>query len=301
MSSPAYRLEPDPKYGFLRIMPTPSAEEIARYYANEFYSTNYPRLNDSSLEVQIADKPYLDLTRQALAEHIVRLSGRPLSGQKILDIGCGWGQALVYFQQSGAQCYGFDPAPEAVEYARHLGLNVVQSNMAAMAVFPEHQFDVVTLLNVLEHLSDPEASLKEIHQHVIADDGLLVIDVPNEFNDFQLCAQKTHGLDQWWVAPPAHLNYFSNTTLRSLLAGVGFELLYLEASFPIELFLLFGEQYVGNAELGRKCHERRMNFEMNMTQHGYGCKLRELYANLAELGLGRQMIAYARPMKKERL
>ena len=37
--------------------------------------------------------------------------------------------------------------------------------------------------------------------------------MPNEFNVFQTTGRDVHGLNDWWVAPPGHLNYFSNDTL----------------------------------------------------------------------------------------
>jgi hypothetical protein len=128
----------------------------------------------------------------------------------------------------------------------------------------------------------------------LAPGGILVIDVPNEFNAFQLCAQKVHRLDPWWIAPPAHLNYFSAPTLKSLLAGVGYRVERMESSFPIEMFLLFGHNYVGDGALGRKCHEQRMAFELNLRRHGAAKVLREFYRSLAELNLGRQIVAYAK-------
>lgn len=292
-SKGAYRLEPHPEFGFLQIKPTPSLEDILRYYADEFYSSDYPKLNDSAIEIQLRDKEFYDGQRSDLCANVAELAGRPVSGMEVLDIGCGWGQALLYFQTQGVAGYGFDPVPEAVAYAQKLGLRVVQAGMESMDVFHGRRFDVVTLLNVLEHVAEPVAVVREIKERVLKPDGILVIDVPNEFNAFQLCAQKVHALDPWWIAPPAHLNYFSGTTLKALLAGIGYRVERMEASFPMEMFLLFGHNYVGDGALGRQCHERRMAFERNLRRHGGEKTLREFYRALAELNLGRQIVAYA--------
>jgi 2-polyprenyl-3-methyl-5-hydroxy-6-metoxy-1,4-benzoquinol methylase len=292
-SKGAYRLEPHPEFGFLQIKPTPSLEDILRYYADEFYSSDYPKLNDSAIEIQLRDKEFYDGQRSDLCANVAELAGRPVSGMEVLDIGCGWGQALLYFQTQGVAGYGFDPVPEAVAYAQKLGLRVVQAGMESMDVFHGRRFDVVTLLNVLEHVAEPVAVVREIKERVLKPDGILVIDVPNEFNAFQLCAQKVHALDPWWIAPPAHLNYFSGTTLKALLAGIGYRVERMEASFPMEMFLLFGHNYVGDGALGRQCHERRMAFERNLRRNGGEKTLREFYRALAELNLGRQIVAYA--------
>ena len=122
-------------------------------------------------------------------------------------------------------------------------------------------------------------------------DSLRLLD--REFNAFQVCGQKVHKLPEWWVAPPAHLNYFSNDSLCRLLAGTGFVVSRTEASFPMEMFLLFGENYVGDKELGRICHERRVAFEANLRRNGYEESLRDFYQALAQQNLGRQVTAYA--------
>jgi 2-polyprenyl-3-methyl-5-hydroxy-6-metoxy-1,4-benzoquinol methylase len=288
-----YRLEPNPEFGFMQIRPTPSAEEITRFYADEFYSSQYPGFNNSMLDVQLKDAQFHESHWNDLCKTIEKVSGRKIAGQKLLDVGCGWAQALSFFQRQGASCFGFDPAPEAVEHAVRQGLTVKRAGMETLDVFPGERFDVVTLLNVLEHLANPAAVMREIHLRVLKPGGVLVVEVPNDFNAFQMCGQQTHQLEQWWVAPPAHLNYFSNESLRNLLSGTGFKVALTEASFPLEMFLLFGENYVGQKGVGRSCHEKRMAFEMNLRRHGFEETLRGFYRALAQQGLGRQVTAYA--------
>lgn len=288
-----YSLESHPQFGFLQVKPTPSAEEISAFYAQEFYASGYQRFNDSALEVKQEDREFNEAQWEAISLRISELLGRPLSELSILDVGCGWAQALAYFHGKGAACYGFDPAPEAAEYGRSHGLEVVTAGMETMDVFGGKQFEVVTLFNVLEHLADPVAVLAEIRARVLKPGGLLIIDVPNEFNAFQICARKVHGLDEWWVAPPAHLNYFSRDSLVSLLEGTGYQVKHTEASFPLEMFLLFGDNYVTDRALGKQCHLRRVAFELNLRKNGYGDVLEKFYQSLSELNLGRQVIAYA--------
>ncbi|MGH6892985.1 MAG: class I SAM-dependent methyltransferase [Dongiaceae bacterium] len=290
-----YTLKPHPQFGFLQVAPTPSADEIARFYAEEFYSSGYQGFNNSALDVLTRDQEFHDAHREDICKQVEKIAGRSMSGMSVLDVGCGWAQALLYFKAKGAGCYGFDPADEAVEHGRKVGLNVVKAGMDRMDVFGSRQFDVVTLLNVLEHLADPVGVLKEIRERVLKPGGVLVIEVPNEFNAFQVCGQKVNNLHQWWFAPPAHLNYFNGQTLRQLLNGLDYDVRYAESSFPLEMFLVFGDNYVGDRELGRRCHERRMAFEMNMRQHGFEDALHDLYQVLADRNLGRQVIAYSVP------
>lgn len=286
------QLKPHPRYGFLQVSPTPSPEEITRYYAQEFYASSYAGLNDSGLQAIERDREFYEDHYDDILDTIEELAGRPRAGLKLLDVGCGWCQALRRWQAAGVRGYGFDPAPEAVAHGGKLGLQVRQAGMERMDVFGE-RFDAVTLLNVLEHLADPEAAIREIREKVIAPAGVLVIDVPNEFNAFQVAGQAMHGLPQWWVAPPAHLNYFSGSTLKALLEGNGFSVRVLEASFPLEMFLLMGEKYVGDPELGRACHLKRVAFEANLRKQGRRAEMRALYRALASQNLGRQVVAFA--------
>lgn len=286
-------LERHPTFGFFQVKPTPTQEEITRFYAEEFYSSKYKAFNNSALEVQEADREFHDAHREDIAVNIERLLGRSLSGLSVLDIGCGWGQTMKYLASKGARCSGFDPAPEAVAYVQSTGLECVRAGMERMDVFGGRRFDVVLLMNVLEHLSEPVDVIAEIRASVLKEGGLLVVEVPNDFNAFQIAAQELHALSQWWVAPPAHLNYFSSSTLSALLCGSGFDVPLVESSFPMEMFLLMGENYVLDRQLGRQCHEQRMAFEMNLRKLGQGEALRSFYKALASVDLGRQVIAYA--------
>jgi hypothetical protein len=108
-----------------------------------------------------------------------------------------------------------------------------------------------------------------------------------------MAGRDLHQLSDWWVVPPAHLNYFSKDSLVNLLEGTGYTVKISEASFPLEMFLLFGDCYVNNSELGKECHKKRVAFEINLRNFGGTHKLRQFYRALAELNLGRQITIYA--------
>jgi 2-polyprenyl-3-methyl-5-hydroxy-6-metoxy-1,4-benzoquinol methylase len=286
-------LKAHPKFGFLQFKPTPSLEEINEFYANEFYSGDYKNFNDSSLEVHLGDRAFHEGGWENMAQHMCEILGKPVEQLSLLDVGCGWSQALLYFASKGMDCCGFDPAPEAIEYGVKKGLNVKHAGMGSMDVFGDKIFDVVSLNNVLEHLANPVEVLEEIRDKVLQSGGLIVIDVPNEFNVFQTAGRELHDLEEWWVAPPGHLNYFSKDTLANLLEGTGYEVKLEEASFPMEMFLLFGDCYVGDGKLGKECHQKRVAFETNLRKLGHGEKLNHFYQALAQLNLGRQITTYA--------
>ena len=286
-----YKLKKN-KFGFYQISPTPSLSEVTEFYANEFYSNEYKYFNDSSFEVQIKDREFLEGKWSDMYDNFIEIKKNIKAKTKLLDVGCGWAQALLFFKKKGLDCYGFDPAIEAVNYGIKKGLTIRHAGLEGMDVFEKEKFDIITLFNVLEHLANPEKALKEIKK-IMMPNGILVIDVPNEFNAFQLAGRDTHSLKDWWVGPPNHLNYFSKDSLKKLLESLSFKVKICEASFPLEMFLLFGENYVENKNLGSICHRKRVTFETNLRKHKKKKVLKNFYRALAELNLGRQITIYS--------
>lgn len=289
-----YKLKTNEKYGFLQISPTPTQDEIINFYNNEFYSGDYKHFNDSALEVQLKDRDYYESLWEDVYFYVDQLNNVDVRDTKWLDIGCGFALALTHWMKRGVKGWGFDPAPEAVEYAKKQGVNAVLAGMDNMNPFPNERFDVVTLMNVLEHLSDPIDVISQIHKKTLKKGGILVIDVPNEFSWMQQAAVETHSLNQWWVAPPGHLNYFNRKSLTSLLEDNGFEVITTYASFPLEMFLLFGDNYVDDSELGSICHQKRVAFEKNIRRANKIDELRHMYRRFSEADIGRQITVIAR-------
>lgn len=281
------------KFGFYQVTPTPSPEEITKFYADEFYTGEYRNFNDSSLEVQINDKEFFEGRWNDIYNNFLEINKNIKNGGTMLDIGCGWAQALLFFKKKGIDCYGFDPAIEAVEYGCKKGLNIKHAGLDGMNVFEGKKFDMVTMFNVLEHLADPIKSIEQIKE-ILKPDGILAIDVPNEFNDFQIAGRDAHGLNDWWIAPPNHLNYFSKDSLVNFLENLGFSVKISESSFPLEMFLLFGENYVKDGKLGSHCHKKRVQFEENLRKYGKTETLKNFYRALANLNLGRQISVFCK-------
>ncbi len=286
-----YQIVSDSRYHYLRIDPIPTNEEVEEFYKQEFYSTEYKNFNDSSLQVQEEEENYFISRWEGIYAKCKDHFGH--DSLSLFDIGFGYAQALLYFRDRGFEVSGLEPVTEAVEYARSKGLDVYNSGIEDFDCVEERRFDVVTLLNVLEHLRDPAATIQNIKSKLLKPGGLLIIDVPNEFNDFQTIANKEYGLNQWWVCPPNHINYFTSKSVKQLLVDCGYSIFHSEASFPLEIFMLMGDVYVGNGDLGKVCHNRRVRFEYLMRKHGKEKKLNKLYEALAELELGRQVIVYA--------
>ena len=105
----------------------------------------------------------------------------PLAGKTALDVGCGAGLLCEPLARMGATVTGVDAAPENVEAAK---AHTAQSGLAIDYRAGElseqglKQFDVVTAMEVIEHVTDPAAFVAELARH-LKPDGLLIISTPN--------------------------------------------------------------------------------------------------------------------------
>lgn len=283
----------DETWGYYRIDPLPSKEELDAFYENEFYNQKANQEdNVCSLEQQKQDKEFFETKRERVYDYCRAYfgDGRQLS---LLDIGCGFAQSMLYFKKKGFRVSGIDVSSDSVEYARSEGLDAYQVNVEEMAEWNKERFDVVTLFHVFEHIRKPAEAILNIRKHFLKPGGLLVIDLPNEFNDFQLAANEEYKLNSWWVEPPVHINYFSKESFEHVLKRCGYEICQMYADFPMDLFLLMGDVYVNCGEIGKQCHQKRKNFERVLLKQGKKDALNRFYEGLAKLGLGRNLLSFS--------
>lgn len=106
---------------------------------------------------------------------------RPLAGKKALDVGCGAGLLCEPLARLGAKVTGLDAAPEniavAMAHAGPQGLDIDYRN-EAIESFGGKDYDLVTSLEVLEHVDDPQGFINGLAD-ALADNGLMIISTPN--------------------------------------------------------------------------------------------------------------------------
>ena len=287
----------DIDYGYLKLDPIPSQEEVEAFYAKEFYDSNASYFNNSGLKLQQEQEDFFNMRWEAIYEVFKSYFKNDLNNRSVFDVGFGFAQALLYLKNKGLLVSGLEPSLEGVDFARRNGIEAFHTGIENFDCVGKKKFDIVLLINVLEHLRKPEETLINIKNQLMLSDGLLVVDVPNDFNLFQEIANQEYNLGQWWVVSPNHINYFSPDSLKKLLIGCGFEIVDYEAAFPLDLFLLFGDQYIGDRSLGSLCHNKRVNFERLMLKYGKRQELKSLYKAFADLNLGRSITIYATPKK----
>jgi SAM-dependent methyltransferase len=146
------------------------------------------------------------------------------AGPVVLDLGCGLGGYTKALSERGLDARGIDVSPEYVERARSLGVEADLYDGARLP-YDDDSFDTVAMLEVLEHLEDPAALLREARR--VARRGVLV-SVPNSTQDFgKVPVEFSHMLDV------DHRQFFTETSLRELLDGV-FGSSVVEQTHPID-------------------------------------------------------------------
>ena len=107
-------------------------------------------------------------------------SRTPLEGKTALDVGCGVGLLAEPLARLGARVTGIDASTEVIEVARGhaAGVGLEIDYRAGDVQQLEGQFDLVTAMEVIEHVADPGAFLNALASR-LAPNGLLVMSTPN--------------------------------------------------------------------------------------------------------------------------
>ena len=214
----------------------------------------------------------------------------------VLDIGCWEGTQLDFFAKQGWKCSGIELNKKAAAVASSKGISV--KNISIQQFFDtdkKEQWDVINVAYILEHIPEPEDFLEKIKSH-IKKDGIIIIEVPNEFNPLQLAYIKEKNIKPYWIALPDHLNYFTKESIGSLLHKTGWNILHGESSFPMEMFLLMGDDYLSDNSIGRKSFKKVVKMEENMRKHSPDL-VSTFYSALYHSNIGRSITLYAQLKK----
>lgn len=125
----------------------------------------------------------LAYVREAIDRHWLGdgRSRTPLAGKSALDVGCGAGLLCEPLARMGASVTGVDAAPENIAVAKNhakgqgLGIDYRAGDVTKLKL---GQFDLVTSLEVIEHVADPAAFIAALADR-LADGGLMILSTPN--------------------------------------------------------------------------------------------------------------------------
>ncbi|MAF28372.1 MAG: bifunctional 3-demethylubiquinol 3-O-methyltransferase/2-polyprenyl-6-hydroxyphenol methylase [Croceicoccus sp.] len=151
----------------------------------------------------------------------------PLAGKTALDVGCGAGLLCEPLARLGAEVTGVDAAAENIGAARaHAqagGLDVAY-HAGELAELQANRFDLVTAMEVIEHVADKGAFVHQLQER-LADGGLMVISTPNRTARSKLLL--VEGAERLGMVPRGTHHWQDFVTpeeLRELLAAAGLEM-----------------------------------------------------------------------------
>ena len=153
------------------------------------------------------------------------------SGEKLLDVGMGTGETINLEKGKFKEICGVDADYDSVRICqdRFLGnssIKILQGNIHDLAtLFGQKEFDVITALDILEHLnmSDCEVALSSCYD-LLKDGGIFIFSGPGIFEKIRIHL----GLS------PTHLHSHSPLGWRRMIEGAGFTVISIEtAEFPV--------------------------------------------------------------------
>lgn len=183
------------------------------------------------------DIPEMDRRLSLVADLVISKSPR-----RVLDVACGRGALVSALQlrQPRMDVAGVELSPTAVAEARSRGLNVTQGDVTKGLPFADEHFDCVIFGEVIEHIVDPDAALRELGR-VLRRNGTLIVTTPNLaswynrvllllgiqpiFTETSLevnLGRRFRALGQWRPTQ-GHLKIFTVSALREMLSANGFQ------------------------------------------------------------------------------
>lgn len=207
--------------GLLALWPQPSDEILAASYTSVYYQPH-----GFSLLARTFNYIFRAWSRQRL-----RLLQKLKSRGRFLDVGCGAGELVAQMLRLGYDAYGMDVS---------IAINkvippAVQSRITIAPLeqcdYPAGSFDLIMLSDVLEHVREPHALLRQLRQ-LLKDDGCLIISVPN----WQDPEVRVFGQQYWHnLDAPRHLWHFTDASLQRLSDRAGFKLVSNFDLYPLTL------------------------------------------------------------------
>lgn len=285
------------EFGFYEIKDKPTPAELRDYYAKRYYQENL-----TTYQPEYPAEELEHIEGKLRLRHWVLEQLREANGPgSFLDIGSGEGWALDYFQRKGWDVLGLDFSSFSLEkfhpaLREKLRTGDLYEEVQKL-VATGQQFDVLWLDNVLEHVLEP-ADLLRLCRALVKPNGVLIVDVPNDFSALQQHLLDTGQIDRpFWVVLPDHLSYFTQPGLRNIAAATNWHVAKIIGDQPIDLNLLNpATNYVTDRTAGKGAHHARLAQDNFLLRTAPLPAVATYYEALAGVGLGRSIVAFLQPV-----
>ena len=175
-----------------------------------------------------------------------------------LDIGFGEGGMISVAEKNDWRCFGTELSPQALKYGDEKGW-IVSSDASSDERFPKNGFDVVTMIELIEHVPNPDFFF-EMAYKLLRPNGLLFMTTPNT-NSINW---RWLGKDWSIISPPEHITIWSPAGLKQALNRNNFtpQKIRTEGFNPIEII---GKFRATSKENGVPVHRNEAAFALNET------------------------------------
>jgi len=166
---------------------------------------------------------------------------------RFLDMGFGEGGLLSVAEKNGWDCYGTERSPQSLIYGAERNWKVSEDALNDSR-FPKNEFDVVTLIEVIEHVSNPDDFLQAAFS-LLRPNGLLYMTTPN----MQSINRRLLGIDWSVVCPPEHITIWSPAGMEKALKRNNFTLrkVRTEGFNPVEILARLRTKKNGKVSVSR--------------------------------------------------
>jgi SAM-dependent methyltransferase len=205
---------------FEYIAPRPTPEETAGFYdIGGYYTQGHdaaPRVGPPGFWSRL--RVHLAWRFDRSEDPIDAITRRLPRGASIVDIGCGDGSQLRLMAQRGFRPTGVERDTKSIALQGAQAQVFEGSAEALPAPLPRGSFDAALFKQVLEHLVDPVAALRNAAT-LLKPGGLIFVEVPNN----QSAVAQQSGLAWYHMDVPRHINFFTADTLAAAVRAAGLE------------------------------------------------------------------------------
>ncbi len=209
--------------GFEWLHPQPSDAVLAEIYSSGYHQN---RIAGGSIHAEMKTKVFSGSVEKAMLP----------PAATVLDVGCAEGDLLALLHKAGHHVYGIEYSSFAANLCvQQFGKDKIHCGVLEDDPFDGLSFDAIFLMDVLEHVRDPLATLRTVHRR-LKPNGTLVLSLPNVASLSRRLMHKA-----WPHYLMEHLSYFSPSTITRALQSTAFQQT-LQQSFhkPLSLDYLTG-------------------------------------------------------------
>jgi len=212
--------------GVIWVSPQPDFQDLSHLYSRDYFEKYY-------LKYEKERKDYFRQRLEEIEQIICSIKSSTASmlmdthSPQLLDIGCGVGFFLEVAREKGWMVEGIEISQFALEYCRNRGFSVYPAEY--MQILSAGMFDLITMWDVLAHLTSPGEYLKKIRV-LLREGGLFVIKTPDHPSRlFKIAGiASLFGPAKGLLHIPAQIYHFEPENLKKNLEKFGFKVIAIK-------------------------------------------------------------------------